>query len=567
MCGIFLYIGSNTIRGKEKKRLCKVSDKLRHRGPDQQQVKYYNDNVMMAFYRLAIVDPTPEGIQPFESKDGRFVCMCNGEIYNYREIKSFLKEKQYHVNWKTHSDCEVLVHLFDYLVHSDTETYNITDIMGLMCKNHLDGEYSMVIYDNQESVAYFSTDELSMRPIFIGKSRDNKLPGSFIASEQKALTKYCSDGEIYRISAGEYGILSSEWNISRTYFSMPLVKEIDISFDQAVINFRNLLIQNVIKKLSPDREYAFLLSGGVDSSLVCAIAAREIYPTRIKTFTVGFSTDATDILAARKVAKHIDSIHTEFICSYEEGIVMIPTAIYHNESWDQTTTRASIPMLLCIKKIREKHPDVAVIFSGEVADEMLRGYLYNIKTPSLEVWKQDQIMRLQNLHTSDGIRADRVCATYSFECRFPFFSKELIKFALEVPPRYLNPPDNQGIEKYLMRKAFDTTTGDGYEYLPQDILWRTKNAFSDATSVKSGWKDHLITYCEKQVSDSRFAKRQDLYPYCTPQTKEDMYYRELFDGYGYDPTTIPYKWISSWCGNITDSSASKLDVFTEDKIE
>jgi asparagine synthase (glutamine-hydrolysing) len=564
MCGIFLFIGSKTIKGKEKKYLVEVSNKLKHRGPDQQQVKYYNDNIMLAFYRLAIVDPTPEGIQPFESKDGRFVCMCNGEIYNYREIKSFLTRKQYHVDWKTHSDCEVLVHLFDYLVNS-SDIDDLVKVMKIMCREHLDGEYSMVIYDNKDSIAYYSTDELSMRPLFIAKSFNEMLPGYFIASEQKAISPYCN--EIDRVTAGECGSVSLKGWKRQKYFSMSSVKTIDIPFDSAVLKFRQLLIQNVINKLSPEREYVFLLSGGVDSSLVCSIAARELYPNRIKTFTVGFSSDATDVLAARKVSKHIDSIHTECICTYDEGIAMIPMAIYHNESWDQTTTRASIPMLLCVKKIREKHPDVAVIFSGEVADEMLRGYLYNRKTPSLEEGKRDQIMRLENLHTSDGIRADRVCSSYSFECRFPFFSKELIKFSLEVPAAYLNPPDNQGIEKYIMRKAFDKNTGDGYEYLPSEILWRTKNAFSDATSVKSGWKDYLISYCEKQVSDSRFSKRHDLYPYCTPQTKEDMYYRELFDEYGYDPKTIPYKWISSWCGNITDSSASKLDLFIEDKIE
>ena len=565
MCGIFLYIAARRITGKQKKLLRKSANKLLHRGPDQQQIKYYSDNIMLSFYRLAIVDPTPEGIQPFESKDGRYACMCNGEIYNFREIKKYLKEKGYEVKWKTHSDCEVLVHLFDYLVSTTND--QPLEALRIMCRDHLDGEYAIVIYDNHTGRTFYATDELSMRPIFIGSaSLDTELPGLFIASEQKSMVKYCNS--IYRIKAGEYGLLDSKFDVDRKYhFDMNKVQRIDITFEEATLRLRKLMIENTINKLSPDREYVILLSGGIDSSLVCSIAARHVYPNRIRTFTIGFSPDATDILAARKVAKHIDSIHTEFICTYEEGIAMIPLAIYHNESWDQTTTRASIPMLLCLKKIREKHPDVAVIFSGEVADEMLRGYLYNRNTPSLEEGKKDQILRLQNLHTSDGVRADRSCAAYSFECRFPFFSKELVEFSLAIPPEYLNPPDNDGIEKYILRKAFDTETGDGYEYLPREILWRTKNAFSDATSVKSGWKDYLISYCDKQVTDSRFAMRNELYPYCTPQTKEDMYYRELFDEHGYDPTTIPYKWLSSWCGDITDSSAATLEVFNEDKIE
>lgn len=569
MCGIFLYLGFEAIRGKQKVCLCRLSDKLAHRGPDQNQVSYYEDNVMMGFHRLAIVDPTPTGIQPFESRDGRFVCMVNGEIYNFREIKRYLSYMGEEIEWKTRSDCEVIVHLFDCLVRSN-QSYKSADEIGekslhKLCRNHLDGEYAMVIYDHETKRCYFATDELSMRPIFIGASHDKKLPGYFIASEQKAITEYCN--HIIRVKAGSYGWVTQNGIKEKFYFQPKLVESIQLDFDMAVIKLRRLLIENVIKKLSPDREFVFLLSGGIDSSLVCSIAARELYPTRIRTFTVGFSTDATDVVAAQKVADHIDSIHTTFICKYEEGIDMIPFAIYHNESWDQTTTRASIPMLLCLKKIREKHPDVAVIFSGEVADEMLRGYLYNRKTPSLEAGKADQIMRLENLHTSDGVRADRVCAAFSFECRFPFFSKELVKFSLGVDPKYLNPPDNMGVEKYILRKAFDKSTGDGHIYLPDDILWRTKNAFSDATSVKSGWKEELKSHCDSKVSDSRFAKRFELYPYCTPQTKEDMYYRELFDEYGYDPTTIPYKWMSSWCDpEATDSSATTIDVFEEDTV-
>lgn len=563
-----MYLGSKPIRGKQKRRLCSMSNKLRHRGPDQNQVSYYEDTIMMEFHRLAIVDPTPTGIQPFESRDGRFVCMTNGEIYNFRKLKQHL-DKYEQIEWKTHSDCEIIVHMFDHLVNTYRGNKSLVDIceesLHLLCRDFLDGEYAMVIYDHQTQLAYYATDELSMRPIFIGKSVSTKLPGYFISSEQKSIIKSCDN--ITRVKAGSYGWVSSEGRNEKFHFQAELVKNIQIDFDKAVLKLRELLIENVVKKLSPDRDFVFLLSGGIDSSLVCSIAAKELYPTRIRTFTVGFSTDATDVIAAQKVANHIDSIHTTFISTYEEGIDMIPFAVYHNESWDQTTTRASIPMLLCVKKIREKHPDVAVIFSGEVADEMLRGYLYNRKTPSLEAGKADQIMRLKNLHTSDGVRADRVCAAYSFECRFPFFGKDLLKFSLSIDPRYLNPPDNNGIEKYILRKAFDKSVGDGYEYLPEDILWRTKNAFSDATSVKSGWKEQLKAHCDRKISDSRFAKRTELYPYCTPQTKEDMYYRELFDEYGYDPTTIPYKWMSSWCDpNATDSSASTIDVFEEDEI-
>ena len=582
MCGIFLYISSEQIKGKQKIRLTNLMDKLVHRGPDQKQIKYYNDNVMMGFHRLAIVDPEPAGLQPFEN--GRYSLICNGEIYCYKKLKQYLADEGVEIKWKTHCDCEVILHLLDYLVKHRMGDNLLDHCLYLLCKNYLDGEYSLVVYDNETEIVHFVTDELSMRPLFIGKSKNPDLPGYFIASEQKAMVDCCD--RITRLSAGSYGYIGTFERekfqlepsdnfryvstdspkyiirdpVIKQYNDLTHIKIVPIEFDQAVAKLRELLIDNVIVKLNPDREFVFLLSGGIDSSLGCAIAAKYLAPTRIRTFTVGFSTDATDILAARKVAAHIDSIHTEFICTYQEGIDILPFVIYHNESWDQTTTRASIVMSLCVKKIREKHPDVAVVFSGEVADEMLRGYLYNRKCPNLEEGRKDQIMRLRNLHTSDGLRADRVCASYSMECRFFFFSKDLVKFSLSLPPEYLDPKHNHGIEKYILRVAFDCDN-----YLPHDILWRTKNAFSDSTSVKSSWKEQLISYCNSQVTDSRFSKRKSLYPYCTPETKEDMYYRELFDEFGYDDSTIPYKWMPSWCDDVTDSSATALDVFEEDQ--
>lgn len=588
MCGIFLYISHNQIKGSDKKCLCEMSSLLKHRGPDQTKVSYYSDNVMIGFHRLAIMDPTPTGIQPFMSVDGRFVSITNGEIYNFREIRTLLDSQSEEeiegriegridrridrrIDWKTHSDCEVIVHLFSHFVNQVKETEQRDDLFALksLCDT-LDGEYSLIIYDHQTERVYFATDELSMRPLFLGRCES----GYFLSSEHKPFSRFGEKVLTERIPASTCGYIDYKTNTVKKdlYCDLGLQKIISIDFEEAVLKIRQLLVENTVKKLSPDREFVFLLSGGLDSSLVCSIAARELHPIRIKTFAVGFSQDATDIIAARKVAKHIDSIHTEIICDFSEGTEQIPFVIYHNESWDQTTTRASVPMSLCLKKIREKYPDVAVVFSGEVADELFRGYLYNRKSPSPEEGRKDQIMRLKNIHTSDGIRADRTCASYSFECRFPFFGKDLIKFVLSLPPEYCDPKANQGIEKAILRKAFSLETGaeigDPYEYLPREILWRTKNAMSDATSLKSGWKDHVKRFCDREVSDSRFGKRETLYPYCTPQTKEDMYYREIFDQYGFEETTIPFKWMSSWCDpNATDSSATVIDVFEEDQME
>lgn len=549
MCGIFFYRSNKSINGKIKKKLEKQFNKISHRGPDQKQIKYYNNNVMVGFHRLAVIDPEPSGIQPFESADKRFISVCNGEIYNYK----LLKEKLDYVDFKTHNDCEVIVHLFEYLI----KQFDPQIAMEKFCLE-LDGEYSLIIYDTHTKITYFATDELSIRPLFYGYSETGDF---YIASEQKSLI-LCHD--IFRLKASNFGIFDG--NISSTvncyrYYDINKIMPKYIPFKDAAIKLRDLLIENVKNKIHPEREFVFLLSGGVDSSLICSIASKLLYPTRIKTFTVGFNSDAPDILAARKVAKHIDSIHTEFICSYQEGIDLLPSVVYYTESWDQTSIRASTIMMLCIKKIREKHPDVAVILNGDVSDELLRGYLYNKKTPSLKEGRKDHIMRLEDIHMFDGLRSDRSNARYSMEARFPFFSRDLLTFIFELPMEYLNPKHNNNIEKYILRQAFDPSNNDGYNFLPTEILYAKKEAFSDGTSVKSGWKDHLIKYCEQQVTDSRFESRHELYKYCTPQTKEDFYYRELFDEYEYNPETIKYKWLSSWCGNITDSSASTLDVY------
>ncbi len=547
MCGIFLYIKNEAIRGKDKKRLIKLFNKISHRGPDHSVIKYYNDNVMVGFHRLAIVDPSVRSTQPFESDDGRYVCVVNGEIYNYMDIKNKLDG----VEWKTHSDCEVVLHLFQYY-HGDTKQ---------VCAE-LDGEYSFVIYDLIEQKAYMGTDEVSVRPLFVGYTESHirygrKYKEVFITSEQKAIESF----NVIRMKGGHYGSISLDgYDINKYYDLNSINVDHDITKEMATETIYQLLVDSVKKKINPDREFGFLLSGGLDSSLVCSIAAKILHPVRIKTFTVGFSADATDVLAAKKVADHINSIHETFIFTYQDGIDVVDDVIYYGETYDQTSIRASTPMMLGLRSIKKKYPEMAVIFSGELADELFRGYLYNLLTPNLEEGRRDQIQRLEDIHMFDGLRADRMCSSVSMELRLPFFDKFLINYVMSLPMEYLDPSHNDNIEKYILRKAFDKN------YLPNEILFRTKNAFSDASSVKSGWKDVLKNHCEKMVTDSRFSFRNNLYGFNTPQTKEDFYYRELFEECGYEEKTIKYKWLSSWCGDITDSSASTISVFHEDDI-
>ena len=532
MCGIFFYIGNAPIT-RNKKDLEKQFYKIKHRGPDSSRIRYYNSNVMAGFHRLAIVDPTNSGMQPFEND--RYICICNGEIYNYRDLIQHYKLK---VN--THSDCEVILPLF----------LKTKDLKSLC--DRLDGEFAFVIYDTQDQIAYFGVDEIRARPLFLGMS-ENK--GIYLASEQKALTSQCEI--IIPVPSGYCGTLQmGEFNMD-AYYNFNILPEPSI---EEHIVLRQFLLQNVSDKLNPEREYGFLLSGGLDSSLICGIAAKLCAPTRIHTFTVGFNENASDIIAARKVAKHIDSIHTEFIFTYQDGIDILESVIYANESWDQTTTRSSIPMALMIKAIKKKHPEMAVIFSGEFSDELFMGYLDWQSAPNPKEARDHLIKRVKDVTYFDGLRADRTISFYGMELRLPFFSRKLLDFVLSLEPKLLTPSCNDNIEKYLLRKAFN-----GLNYIPNDILWRTKNAFSDSTSIigEKSWKEALKDYAEKQITDSRFNSRNTLYHENTPETKEDMLYREIFESYGYKSTCIPYKWKFAWNGDRTDSSATELPGFKE----
>jgi len=529
MCGIFFFIGNNPIKHKAK--LEKQFSKIKHRGPDASRIRYYNSNVMMGFHRLAITDPTETGMQPFE--DNRYICLCNGEIYNYKQLIS-----SYSLNVKSHSDCEVILPLF--LKNKNIES---------LC-NKLDGEFAFIIYDTLTQKILFGVDEIRARPLFLGLDKD----GLYLASEQKAI-KDCQ--VVIPIPSGCCGVIENGEYFMESYYKydIPILPHTDPH-----ITLRELLLENVSKKLNPEREYGFLLSGGLDSSLVCGIAAKLLSPTRIHTFTVGFDKNASDIIAARKVAQHIDSIHTEFIFTYEDGIQILKDVIYANESWDQTTTRASIPMSLLCRAIKEKHPEMGVIFSGEVSDEVFMGYLEWQSSPSLEEARNHLIKRVRDVTYFDGLRADRTVSCYCMELRLPFFSREILDFVLSLSPELLAPSHNNNIEKYLLRKAFDELN-----YIPQEILWRTKAAFSDASSIVglTSWKEALKNNAEKEITDSRFNCREILYPDNTPQTKEDMLYREIFQELGYHSNCIAYKWLPAWNEGVTDSSATELPGFKE----
>lgn len=579
MCGIFFYLKNSPIKGKDKKKLENFANKIKHRGPDKTEIRYYDSNKMVCFHRLQITDLTEEAMQPFELDflGQKWVCMVNGEIYNYKQLDKEMREDEgfFNYNPKSQSDCEVILHKLNHIMMQNESLCEEESIEKLM--KCLDGEYAVVLFKVdvfKQKVCCF-TDALRVRPLFIG-ANDGEL---CITSEQKAIPDYfiaksaTVGGNLNIFTYYNNEIQKLLLKEPNKYWETKINRE--ITEEEAQSQIRELLIENVHKKMHPDRSYGFLLSGGLDSSLVCGIAARyckEHELPRIRTFTVGFHEDAPDVVAARYVAKHINSIHKELIFSYEEGIELIPDIIYYNESWDQTTTRASTPMGLLARYIKIYHPEIAVIYSGEVADELFRGYLYNRIEVDEKEARLDMKKRLADISLFDGLRADRVISSQGLELRLPFFSNELLNFAFSLPYEFLDPCHHKteecptGVEKWLLRKAFE-----GLNYIPDKIIWRIKNAFSDATSKMthnkgSEWKEKLKEEADKHITDSRFKSRKEIYPYCTPQTKEDMWYRDIFDSYGYEEETIPYKWLPSWTKDCTDSSATTLDVFTETEI-
>jgi asparagine synthase (glutamine-hydrolysing) len=386
-----------------------------------------------------------------------------------------------------------------------------------------------------------------------------------LCSEQKGLTDF---DHITDVPSGHVGVIARNLAYkTESYFDFDKQAgfSVDPTFEEATIMLESIFTQNVDFKLHPEREYGFLLSGGLDSSLVCGVAAKRLAPTRIRTFTVGFDKNASDVIAARKVAAHINSIHTEFIHTYEEGVAILSEVIYNNETWDQTTIRASIPMTLLLRDIKKQHPEMAVIYSGEIADELFMGYLEWQSAPDVAAARSHVVQRLRDITYFDGLRADRTVASVGCELRLAFFGKTMLNFALSMPAEYFMPQHHGNIEKYILRKAFTPKEGER-GIIPDDVLWRTKNAFSDATSIVgvTSWKEHLKAHADRQITDSRFAVRAALYTHCTPQTKEDMLYREIFDSFGYSEHTIPYKWLPKWAPEgITDSSATALAGFKE----
>ena len=495
--------------------------RTKSRGPDMTRVVDTGAG-RLGFHRLAIMDTHESGMQPF-ALNGNYV-VCNGEIYGFRNLK---KELMNEYTFTSESDCEILLPLY--------EKYGC----GMFDK--LDAEFALIIYDHRKNAFIAARDPIGIRPLYYGESRHGKM---IFASEPKNLVGLCR--EIKPFPPGHYyadGKFTCYCDIAER--RAPVAD----SLETVCTKIREKLAMGVAKRLDADVPVAFLLSGGLDSSLVCAIATK-LLNRPIRTFAIGMETDAIDLKYAKQVADFIHSEHTEVIISRDDVISALEEVVALLGTYDITTIRASMGMYLLCKAIHNT-TDVRVLLTGEISDELF-GYKYTDFAPSAEAFQLESEKRLRELHMYDVLRADRCISVNSIEARVPFGDLDFVKYVMAIDPAKKVNIYRKG--KYLLRRAFE---GD---WLPLDILYREKAAFSDA--VGHSMVDDIKAYAETRYTDAEFRARRRRYPYAAPFTKESLLYREIFEKY-YPGQAEMIKdfWMpnKAWKGcNVSDPSARVL---------
>lgn len=464
------------------------------RGPDDSRVVNTGKG-FLGFHRLAIMGMTPEGMQPFQL--GNSYVVCNGELYGFEKLKHELSPKY---TFKSESDCELLLPLY--------KEYG-TDMFI-----RLDAEFVCIIYDGEKGTYIAARDPIGIRPLYYGYDQKGAI---LFASEPKNLVGLVET--IMPFPPGHYykdGQFICYCDITKQ--EKPETAAGD-DLETVCRNIHDKLIAGVEKRLVSDAKVGFLLSGGLDSSLVCAIAARKSQ-TPIKTFAIGMSKDAIDLKYARQVADYIGSDHTEVYMTKEEVLSNLETVIRALGTYDITTIRASMGMYLVCKAIHET-TDIRVLLTGEISDELF-GYKYTDFAPSAEVFQKESEKRMRELHMYDVLRADRCIAVNSLEARVPFGDLDFVRYVMAIDPEMKR--NHYGKGKYLLRHAFEK---DGI--LPEEILWREKAAFSDA--VGHSMVDDLKEYADSMYTEEEFGTKCSRYTYARPFTKESLLYRELFEKY------------------------------------
>ncbi|MDD4097393.1 MAG: asparagine synthase B [Lentisphaeria bacterium] len=498
-----------------RKQVLQMSKKVRHRGPDWSGI-FSCERAVIAHERLAIVDPL-SGKQPLFSKDGKLVLAVNGEIYNHQDIR---RELAGQYEFLTQSDCEVILALYR--------------LYGPGCLEKLNGIFAFALYDQDQDAYFIGRDHIGVIPLYQGWDSEGQY---YVASELKALEGVCCTIEEFQ--PGQYfyspDARPTAW-YTRDWMSYGAVEKNASSIDAV----RAGLEAAVKRQLMSDVPYGVLLSGGLDSSVIAAVTKRfaphrvesgdaklEAWWPRLHSFAVGLE-GAPDLLAARKAAEHIGTVHHEVHFTIQEALDVLPDVVYHLETYDITTIRASTPMFLLARAI--KAMGIKMVLSGEGSDELFGGYLYFHKAPNAREFHEETVRKLGKLHLYDCLRANKALAAWGVEGRVPFLDKEFMDVAMRLNPadkmsqgRILPPTAGphgaDRIEKWILREAFK-------DYLPEEIVWRQKEQFSDG--VGYSWIDTLKAMTAAQVTDQQFAAAARRFPVNTPLNKEEYYYRSLF---------------------------------------
>jgi asparagine synthase (glutamine-hydrolysing) len=503
MCGIVCAFNLKGNNDEIRSNVLKMSQKVRHRGPDWSGI-YSSNNAILAHERLAIVDPT-SGKQPILSEDGLKVIAVNGEIYNHKELKKTFTSSY---NFRTESDCEVILALYEE--------------KGVEFLNELNGIFAFALYDSSKDRYFIARDHMGIIPLYMGWDDDDIF---YVSSELKSLEGVCSKIELF--PPGHY-LLSDSSELIKWYNPKWVSHDSVKNSDTSIKAIHDSLSAAVKRQLMSDVPYGVLLSGGLDSSITSALAKKfaskrvesndklDAWYPQLHSFSVGLK-DAPDLKAAKIVADHIGTIHHEINFTVQEGIDAIRDVIYHLETYDITTIRASTPMYLMARAI--KSLGIKMVLSGEGADELFGGYLYFHKAPNAKEFHEETVRKLDKLHQYDCLRANKSLAAWGIEGRVPFLDKEFIDVAMNI-----NPEDkmikNGRIEKWVLREAFK-------DYLPESVLWRQKEQFSDG--VGYSWIDSLKELVHKKVTDNDLKNASNIFPINTPRNKEEFYYRSIFN--------------------------------------
>uniref|UniRef100_A0A8R7UFE3 Asparagine synthetase [glutamine-hydrolyzing] n=1 Tax=Triticum urartu TaxID=4572 RepID=A0A8R7UFE3_TRIUA len=473
MCGILAVLGCADDTQGKRVRVLELSRRLKHRGPDWSGMHQVGD-CYLSHQRLAIIDPA-SGDQPLYNEDKSIVVTVNGEIYNHEQLRAQLSSHTF----RTGSDCEVIAHLYEE--HGE----NFIDM--------LDGVFSFVLLDTRDNSFIAARDAIGVTPLYIGWGIDGSV---WISSEMKGLNDDCEHFEIF--PPGH--LYSSKQGGFKRWYNPPWFSEVIPSVPYDPLALRKAFEKAVIKRLMTDVPFGVLLSGGLDSSLVAAVTVRHLagtkaakrWGTKLHSFCVGLE-GSPDLKAAKEVANYLGTMHHEFTFTVQDGIDAIEDVIYHTETYDVTTIRASTPMFLMSRKI--KSLGVKMVISGEGSDEIFGGYLYFHKAPNKEELHHETCQKIKALHQYDCLRANKATSAWGLEARVPFLDKEFINEAMSIDPEWkMIRPDLGRIEKWVLRKAFDD---EEQPFLPKHILYRQKEQFSDG--VGYSWIDGLKAHAESNV--------------------------------------------------------------------